>query len=109
MAAIEELTHACTGNTDQQKVKPLAVDLESRIKAIKGYLEKLEPRAHIVMEQKKAHLFATLKTALTETHQETASDAQTTLIYNQLERMDIHEEIVRFKTHLESLSCNHQS
>ena len=23
--------------------------------------------------------------------------------------MDIHEEIVRFKTHLESLSCNHKS
>ena len=69
------------------------------------YQEQLEPRANVVMELKNAQLFATLKTALAETNQETASDAQTTVIYNQLERMDIHEEIVRFKTHLDSLSA----
>ncbi len=103
MAAIENLT-TLVQETRITEGKALAVDLESRIKAIKGYLEQLEPRANIVMEQKKAQLFATLKTALAETHQEVASDAQTTVIYNQLERMDIHEEIVRFKTHLESLS-----
>lgn len=102
MAAIEELT-ARVQEVRIKEGKALAKDLESRIAVIQSYFEKLEPRAHIVMEQKKEQLFATLKTALTETRQETASDAQTTLIYNQLERMDIHEEIVRFKTHLESL------
>ena len=76
--------------------------MESRIKAIKGYLAQLEPRATVVMEQRKAQLFATLSTAQAETHQESAGEALTTLIYNQLERMDIHEEIVRFKTHLDS-------
>ena len=104
LAAIEQLT-TLVQETRIAEGKALAVDLESRIKAIKGYLEQLEPRANVVMEQKKAQLFATLKTALAETHQETASDAQTTVIYNQLERMDIHEEIVRFKTHLDSLSA----
>ncbi len=103
MVAIENLT-TLVEETRIAEGKALAVDLESRIKAIKGYLAQLEPRANIVMEQKKAQLFATLKTALAETHQEVASDAQTTVIYNQLERMDIHEEIVRFKTHLDSLS-----
>ncbi len=104
MVAIENLT-TLVEETRIAEGKALAVDLESRIKAIKGYLAQLEPRANIVMEQKKAQLFATLKTALAETHQEVASDAQTIVIYNQLERMDIHEEIVRFKTHLESLSA----
>ena len=86
-----------------QEGKALANDLRSRIALIKGYLEKIEPRTHEVIEQKKEQLFATLKTALVETRQETVSDAQTTLIYTQLERMDIHEEIVRFKTHLQNL------
>lgn len=102
MKAVEQMTTVL----QQMRItegKALAVDLESRVKVIKKYLEELEPRAHVVMEQKKEQLFATLKTALAETHQESASEAQTTLIYNQLERMDIHEEIVRFKTHLESL------
>ena len=103
MAAIEQLT-TLVQETRITEGKALAVDLESRIKAIKGYLAQLEPRATVVMEQRKAQLFATLSTAQAETHQESASEALTTLIYNQLERMDIHEEIVRFKTHLDSLS-----
>ncbi len=103
MTAIEQLTHL----VEKMRIAEghaLAHDLESRIKKITEYFNQLEPRAHEVMEQKKEQLFATLKTALLETRQDTASEAQTTLIYNQLERMDIHEEIVRFKTHLDSLS-----
>ena len=104
MKAIENLTDTL----DQTRIKEgkaLEVDFDNRIKAIKGYMEKLEPRAHVVMEQKKEHLFATLKTALHETHQEAATESQTTTIYNQLERLDIHEEIVRFMTHLDNLAA----
>ena len=108
MAAIEQLT-SLVQEMRITEGEALAVDLESRVDAINEHLEQLEPRAQVVMQQKKEQLFATLKTALLETHQETASDAQTTLIYNQLERMDIHEEIVRFKTHLESLLADYQS
>ena len=102
MAAIEQLT-TLLQEMRITEGKALALDLESRIKVIKMYLEQLEPRAQIVMDHKKEQLFASLKTAMSETSQENASDAQTSLIYSQLERIDIHEEIVRFKTHLESL------
>lgn len=108
MGAVEQLTTVLQEMRIREGAS-LAKDLESRIKAIEKYLGQLEPRANEVMELKKEQLFATLKTALTETHQESASEAQTTLIYNQLERIDIHEEIVRFKTHLASLSAIIQS
>ena len=103
MAAIEELTLEVL-QARLTEGKALAHDLESRIHAIKGYFEALEPRAQIVMQQKKEQLFATLKTAVCQTGQDMAADAQNTLIYNQLERIDIHEEIVRFKTHLTNFS-----
>lgn len=102
MATIEHLT-TLVQEMRITEGKALAVDLESRIKVIKTYLDQLEPRAREVIEQKKEQLFATLKNAMTETHQEHASEAQTSLIYSQLERIDIHEEIVRFKTHLDAL------
>ena len=46
---------------------------------------------------------STLKTVLDEVKQE-ATENQSNIIFNQLERIDIHEEIVRFKTHLGTLS-----
>lgn len=104
MAAVEQLT-TILQEMRIAEGKALAQDLQSRIKAIKGYMEKLEPRALEVMEQKKAHLFSTLKSAMNETHQEQTTEAQTMFVYNQLERIDIHEEIVRFRTHLDSLAA----
>ncbi len=104
LSTIYELTDTCN-QVRIQEGKALAKDLRNRIEVIRTYLNQLEPRAEVVLAQRKEELFATLKTALTETGQEAATDAQTTFIYNQLARMDIHEEIIRFKTHLESLSA----
>jgi uncharacterized protein (TIGR00255 family) len=56
------------------------------------------------MEAKKEQLFATLKAALGEGAQP-AADGQISMITQQLDRIDIHEEIVRFKTHLSSLTA----
>lgn len=81
----------------------LKQDLLSRIKIIKDNFTELEPRAQIVMEQKKAQLFQNLHTLLANQKQEMTEQAQNAFLYNQLDRIDIHEEIVRFKTHLESL------
>ena len=60
MAAIEQLT-TLVQEMRITEGKALAVDLESRIEAIKGYLEQLEPRANIVMEQKKSSSLLHLK------------------------------------------------
>jgi len=81
----------------------LKQDLLARIEIIKTNFSDLEPRAEIVMEQKKAQLFQNLHTLLANQKQEMTEQAQNAFLYNQLDRIDIHEEIVRFKTHLESL------
>lgn len=54
MAAVEKLT----SNVQQVRItegKALAQDLESRLQVIKKYMEQLEPRANVVMEQKKSN------------------------------------------------------
>ena len=101
MAAIHMLIESC----DQVRLKEgaaLKVDLKKRIEIMQSYFAALEPRALLIMEQKKAQLFETLASVMKETT-ETFAESQKTLVYNQLERIDIHEEIIRFNTHLASL------
>jgi uncharacterized protein (TIGR00255 family) len=81
----------------------LAQDLHQRIKSIKQYLEQLEPRAAVVMEQKKQQLFSSLQALIGNETQATPSEMQCISLYNQLDKVDIHEEIVRFKMHLDAL------
>jgi uncharacterized protein (TIGR00255 family) len=103
VAAIYEITEKCHEARIKEGLS-LENDLMRRIEVIGTSMQQLEPRSAVVIEQKKQHLFATLETARTSAHQEAASDTLTTLIFNQLERMDIHEEIVRFKSHLTNLT-----
>lgn len=81
----------------------LAIDISNRTNKIMDCLNKLEPRAKVVQEQKKNSLIKNLSCLLNTESKDEISDAQSTMIYNQLEKIDIHEEIVRFKTHIESL------
>ncbi len=106
MTAIDQLVEECT-KVRIVEGKALEKDLMNRISAMQKYLDELIPRAQVVMETKKEQLFATLKTALAEAGagQSTITDAQVSAISQQLDRIDIHEEIVRFKTHLKSLSA----
>ena len=104
MAAIADLTDECV-RTRLEEGKSLEKDLLERVAHAQAFMHELEPHTKTVIAQKKEHLFATLKTLLQETHQEAISDAQTMYIYNQLERMDIHEEIVRFNNHLKSIKA----
>lgn len=104
LAAINDLVDACV-KIRVAEGKALEKDLENRIAAMQKYLDELVPRAKVVMEQKKEQLLATLKTALADTDQPTITDSQVSAISQQLDRIDIHEEIVRFKTHLKSLAA----
>ena len=104
MAAIADLTDECVC-TKLEEGKSLEKDLLERVAQAQAFMHELEPHTKTVIAQKKEHLFATLQTLLQETHQEGISDAQTMYIYNQLERMDIHEEIVRFNNHLKSIKA----
>lgn len=104
MAAIVDLTDACVQERKEEG-KNLEYDLLERVEHAQTSMNELEPHSNTVIEQRKKHLFATLQTLLKETNQEAASDAQTIHIYNQLERMNIHEEIVRFNDHLRKIKA----
>lgn len=101
MSVIEQLTETLIKERLKEG-KVLAQDLQNRINAIQGYMLPLEPRAKEVIAQKKDNLFKLLKSSPTAINPETA-DAYDLAIYHQLEKLDIHEEIVRFKTHLANL------
>ncbi|MBA3751876.1 DUF1732 domain-containing protein [Candidatus Dependentiae bacterium] len=102
MAEIDSLTDECI-KTRIQEGKSLEKDLLERVENIQNYMSEVEPQTKKVIEQKKEHLFATLHALLKETNQETISDVQTSFIYNQLEKLDIHEEIVRTNNHLQRI------
>ena len=55
------------------------------------------------MAAKKVQLLDNLRTVLSDVSSELTAESQISAIYNQLERIDIHEEIVRYNTHLETL------
>ncbi|MBA3954104.1 YicC family protein [Candidatus Dependentiae bacterium] len=103
MQAISELIESLN-QTRIQEGSQLAHDINQRIVFIKQYLEKLEPRAQEVLKQRKETLLNNFKAVLAENNQEVSHESQNMMIYSQLEKMDIHEEIVRFKTHLDSLT-----
>lgn len=50
-------------------------------------------------------MLATLATAVPGTSEQPITETQLSAISQQLDRLDIHEEIVRFKTHIKSFSA----
>lgn len=62
-------------------------------------LAPIEPRAAKVLEMRKATLLDSLKSIINEDNKE----QQLMAISQQLDRMDIHEELQRFTTHLDNL------
>lgn len=101
-AAIDELIDNLTHERSKEGLV-LAQDLHQRIHTIRGYLQELEPRALAVMQQRKETLFQTLRSAVCSPEQQLLPEPSHNALYAQLERIDIHEEIVRFKMHIDSL------
>lgn len=80
----------------------LQKDLEDRTKIMSETLKKLEKRTKQAATERRKKLETAAATMLKDASDE-AKEHQTQMIYNQLEKMDIHEEIVRFSTHIKSL------
>jgi uncharacterized protein (TIGR00255 family) len=101
---ISALTDSCN-HVRKKEGNSLAQDLQQRIEVIRKNMLELEPRAAQSLEEKRKQLLSSLQQLLTETQQELAAENQLALVFHQLEKMDIHEEITRFKTHLASLEA----
>lgn len=82
----------------------LAVDLDNRIATIQHEMKIISERAHVVVEECKKKVHATL--------QEIGADdnlivnAQKSGLYSILDKIDIHEEITRLNSHLQQLTTN---
>lgn len=78
-------------------------DLHKRIALMQKSFVDIEPRSEAVIARRKEQLMNTFQTLMQTVTQE-VKDQQLQFIYNQLEKMDINEEIVRFQTHIKNLN-----
>jgi len=79
----------------------LAKDLEARMQAIRTNMVAIEPRAEAVSEQRRHVFMQELKPFLEKATQE-VQDVHLQMLYKTIEKIDVNEEIVRFKNHLET-------
>lgn len=79
----------------------LQKDLEGRMHVIRENMQQIEPRALQVNVERQEHFVSELKKAL-EHAQVEPNATQLQSLYGSFEKIDVHEEIVRFKNHLEN-------
>jgi uncharacterized protein (TIGR00255 family) len=100
VASIESLIKTVVTARELEGVA-LQKDLEGRMHVIRENMQKIEPRALQVNEERQEHFVNELKKALSVSQIE-ANDTQLQALYSSFEKVDVHEEIVRFKNHLEN-------
>ncbi len=93
--------------TQEVEGKTLHEDITQRIAIMQKEIETIEHNSAGLMEAQKEKLHAALK-EMTEDETK-ANDFHKNTLYTLLDKMDIHEEIVRFKTHLKSLTAHLKS
>ncbi len=81
----------------------LQKDLEQRIAVIQHEIDAIERAYNALMEQQKALVNEELEEL--ENIQEEVAEPRRQVLYSILDKIDIHEEIVRFKSHLANFSA----
>jgi uncharacterized protein (TIGR00255 family) len=77
-------------------------DFEQRCTVLEHAIKSIEKEAEELMAQRKEQVGQNLQT-LSTTLPESTLEAQRALLYQELNKIDIHEEIVRFKSHLANM------
>jgi uncharacterized protein (TIGR00255 family) len=101
MKGVDDLLEQVVQSRQVEGAK-LYQDIAARVVVIREALQIIEPRSHELIAQKRASVIENFKALLSQINQEHLAE-QTGSLFNQLERMDIHEELVRFKSHLETI------
>jgi uncharacterized protein (TIGR00255 family) len=83
----------------KQEGQSLLKDLEQRVQNMQELITQIEPRAQQVLIEKKQTISTTLA-ALPYQEASENKEQHLLMLYGQLDKIDIHEEIFRFKTHL---------
>jgi uncharacterized protein (TIGR00255 family) len=97
LKTVEELTDKLL---EVRKIEGVALldDLKKRVCALQSFIDYVEMRAQIVMEIRKREIAEQL--AKLEKVSSDFAETQRNVLYLELDRIDIHEEIIRFKNHL---------
>jgi uncharacterized protein (TIGR00255 family) len=104
--ALENLIQTVTAAREQEGAS-LQKDLEERMHIIKETITLLEPRAQEINAQRKEHFRKEIQAALSASSPEMQETLLQTL-YSNLEKVDVHEELVRLKSHLQNFSMTLQ-
>ncbi len=104
--AINELIKDLISEREKEG-KKLQIDMENRIAIMLAGIIEIEKMSALLVEEQKKKINAILAEVRTDQNdeQEIAETRKNTL-YSVLDKMDIHEEIVRFKSHLENLQLH---
>ncbi|MCK5632242.1 DUF1732 domain-containing protein [bacterium] len=89
-------------NTREQEGSTLKKDLEERFTLMKKEMTAIEKSSKQLMQNKKQEITQMLQEL--EANEEETFDSRKNALYISLDKMDIHEEIVRFKSHLENIT-----
>jgi uncharacterized protein (TIGR00255 family) len=106
LTCAQELLHnVCTMR--EQEGLSLQKDLENRIEIMNQEINSIAEKSVAVIEKQKAKILKTLQ----EIHADEAlfASAQKNALYGMLDKLDLNEEIVRFKSHIKNLAENLQS
>jgi uncharacterized protein (TIGR00255 family) len=84
----------------EREGRALAADISIRLDRIYEYVEQIVVRAQEVLEQKRERLVQSLKELSTQIGcSQEVYEAQVQHAFSQLDKLDVHEEIVRLRTH----------
>lgn len=100
MSAIKELIKALQ-KVRAQEGSSLKKDLEARQAAVAKEINAIEKAADTVMSDRKIAILK--KLAELDLQEEEYTNMRRNALYHELDKIDVHEEIVRFKTHLGAL------
>lgn len=79
----------------------LQKDLEKRIAIMQQEIDAIESAAHVLMEDRKANINQELNSL--DLQEQDGADIRKQIMYAALDKIDIHEEIIRFKSHLSNM------
>jgi uncharacterized protein (TIGR00255 family) len=101
MSACENLIHdLITMRTREGEA--LAQDIHANITDIATYIEYLTPRAEAVTQQRTEHLLQQIRDVLAAAPEEVRA-AHLKMLYENIEKVEVSEELVRLRTHIEAL------
>lgn len=100
LAALKSLLEQVVASR-QTEGAALQKDLETRMHNIEAHIALIEPRAETVSNERRQKLQQELKVMLTAAAHE-IPEAHVQVLCNAVEKIDVNEELVRLKTHLQS-------